>query len=73
MRVLQIIPASGAIAVFSDGDELPVLCWQLVEYQEEDGATWQAVVGLVLQQGEAILSAASDLEGFVGYQYRIKP
>lgn len=68
-KILQIIPAQSAIAVFEeDGKrvEYPIVCWALVEDSDPDDAEWggpiQSVVGMTILSGSAALSEVDSEE-----------
>lgn len=72
-NIIQIMPATGWVAIFSDdathtvSDIIPLVGWALVEYSA-DGSRWRGVEGLVSMDDGVTL--CNDIKGFFRCKFR---
>jgi hypothetical protein len=67
-KILQIMPATGWEAIFSDNKpDIPLIGWALVEYTA-DGNRWNGIDGLIVSDNKTV-DLCDSFENFVKYEY----
>ena len=72
IQIMPVSPTNSIVAVYSDGDRIPVVCWALIE-EIDEGEIWKDVVGMVIMQQSKYLVFVDEEDTaedkFVEYEY----